>query len=225
MAWMPVKRTDTFESSDKPYISFTKDRIIFNTAFSRAAELGPGKRVSLQIDEKNFKIGFEFSDDTQKRDSWPLLGERKSLSGKHVGMFFSARGFLAQCAWARNVARLPSRKDKRFVPKREAGIWVVQLCPAFENKRARESLDIPADGFGIYRYLRENGEVMYIGRGLIRQRLAAPDRKDWTFDIVEYSLVENPDDQVKWEAHWLARYKEDHNGELPIYNKIGGQVQ
>ena len=100
-------------------------------------------------------------------------------------------------------------------------MWVIQLCPAFENKRARESADIPGEAVGIYRYLRSD-EVMYIGRGGIKQRLAAPERKDWLFDKVEFSLVENPDDQLKWEAYWLARYKEDNNGELPIYNKIGG---
>jgi excinuclease UvrABC nuclease subunit len=114
------------------------------------------------------------------------------------------------------------KKGSPFCSEEGGRLWLIQLCPAFEYKKARESADIPADATGIYRYLRDNGEIMYIGRGAIKQRLAAPERHDWTFDTVEYSVVENPDEQVKWEAHWLARYKEEHNGELPIYNRISG---
>jgi hypothetical protein len=102
---------------------------------------------------------------------------------------------------------------------------VIQLCPAFEERRARESADIPSDVRGIYRYLRESGEVVYIGRGEIKKRLSQPERHDWDFDRVEYSIVSDPDQQVKWEDYWITRFKESNKGRLPIYNKIAGSAK
>jgi hypothetical protein len=94
----------------------------------------------------------------------------------------------------------------------------VQICPAFENKKPRDG-EIPNKG-GIYRYKRA-GETVYIGRGNIAERAREPQRKEWDFDLVEYSLVTNPDEQTKWEYYWIERYKEEE-GRLPIYNKISG---
>ena len=106
--------------------------------------------------------------------------------------------------------------------KKEGNIWTVQICPAFDQRKARESATIPSEATGIYRYVSENGEIVYIGRGGIRKRLGSPDRKDWDFDTIEYSIVINPDEQVKWETYWLNRYKEKNNGKLPLYNKVSG---
>jgi hypothetical protein len=113
-------------------------------------------------------------------------------------------------------------KDRRFTPIREGSKWVIQLCPAFEIKKARESRDLPFQDAGIYRYLRESGEIVYIGRGPIKERLRSPDRKDWDFDRIEYSIVANPDDQVKWEDYWIERFKAEHNGKRPFYNMVSG---
>jgi hypothetical protein len=66
---------------------------------------------------------------------------------------------------------------------------------------------------------------VYIGRGPIKRRLSSPERADWTFDVVEYSLVADPDEQVKWEYRWIERFKEEHGGQMPIYNKISGSAR
>jgi len=112
------------------------------------------------------------------------------------------------------------------VPKQEntpfGKVWSIQLCPAFEERRARESKDIPPQARGIYRYVTEGGEIVYIGRGDINVRLRSPERQAWQFDMIEYSLVDDPDQQVRWEAHWIDRYKDDHKGKFPVYNKVGG---
>jgi len=50
----------------------------------------------------------------------------------------------------------------------------------------------------------------------------SPQRKDWDFDAIEYSKVDNPDQQVKWEHYWIERYKDEHNGKRPFYNKVSG---
>ena len=123
--------------------------------------------------------------------------------------------------WVQSVTKL-APKSRRFTVSKEGNLWVIQLCPAFEEQRARESADIPSDASGVYRYVRESGEVVYVGRGLIKSRLAEPQRVDWDFDRVEYSIVSNPDDQVMWETYWLDKIKRENKGKLPRYNRVSG---
>src|SRR5439155_18799209 len=113
-------------------------------------------------------------------------------------------------------------KNRRFIPRKEGNRWVTQLCPAFEMKRARESQDLSSNDVGVYRYLRENGDIVYVGRGPIRERLRCPERKDWDFNAIEYSIISNPDEQVKWEDYWIERFKADHDGKRPFYNRVSG---
>ena len=113
--------------------------------------------------------------------------------------------------------------ERRFYnPEKRTGMWVIQLCPAFEVRKARETEKIPSNSTGIYRYLTETGDIVYIGRGEINARLKSPDRKDWYFDYIEYSEINDPDMQVHWETYWIDKFKEQNNGKLPTYNKLSG---
>jgi hypothetical protein len=118
------------------------------------------------------------------------------------------------------VAKLPS-KYRQFIPKKEGKLYVITLCPSFEIRYARESKNIPKDTNGIYRYVREGGEVVYIGCGNILKRLQSPERSEWVFDLIEYSIIDDPDQQIYWETFWIDKFKEA-NGRFPIYNKLSG---
>jgi hypothetical protein len=155
---------------------------------------------------------------TVGRDRTYALSSRKD---KYSGLFWSNRGVISKRSWIASVAKL-SRLDRRFTPRREGNQWCIQLCPAFELKRARESADLSSEG-GIYRYRRGGtDEIVYIGRGPIKARLKCPERGEWNFDIVEYSVVPNPDEQVKWEDYWIERFKAEHDGKRPLNNRISG---
>lgn len=220
MAWQVVKREDRFQGSDKPFISISSDHIAFNAMFTRIAEIGPEKRVVVHIDPENRRIGFEFTSD-DRSDSFALSRASSDKKGKkRTGLFCSA-GFLREYAWIRSISKLPIPDRRFYNPKKEGQMWVIQLCPAFEERRARESANIPSDASGIYRYVRENGEIVYIGRGNIKKRLSSPDRQEWDFDIIEYSVIIDPDLQIKWEEYWIQRFSQE-NGRLPFYNKISG---
>lgn len=221
MAWKKVTREDTYEGSDAPYISVASHQFRFNAVFAKIAEIDLRSRVTLYIDDRERRIAFEFHTD-QKPDSFALTPDGSPGRGKaRKGLGCTSMGVLAKYPWVAAVSR-QAMKNRRFTPKKEGSLWVIQLCPAFEIRKARESADIPADHAGIYRYLREDGEIVYIGRGPIKARLNSPEREMWTFDVVEYSVVDDPDQQVRWEDYWIERFKEDHNGEKPIYNKISG---
>ena len=137
------------------------------------------------------------------------------------GLFCSSQGIVPKRRWLTAVAR-QSGKSRRFTPNKEGSRWVIQLCPAFEIRKARESEDFCSTDVGIYRYLRANDEIVYIGRGPITARLRSPERKMWDFHVIEYSIVPDPDDQVKWEDYWIERFKADHDGKRPFYNRVSG---
>ncbi len=218
MPWEVFARDDSIEGRDTPFVSVGVHHIGFNATFGKIAQLRPSTHVTVSVDSENLKIGFEFHDDNRS-NSFQL----SARSGTRSSFQCASQGLTQKYLWIGGVARLGPR-NRRFSPKKEGKLWVIQLCPAFEEQRARESADISSDVRGIYRYLRESGEVVYIGRGEIRKRLSQPERQDWDFDRVEYSVVADPDQQVRWEDYWITRFKEVNKGKLPIYNKISGSL-
>lgn len=200
-------------------------RFGFNAVFSRLADLDRSQRVTIYADTGNRKLGFEFHSE-EREHSHALVYQSGSQRGiKRRSMFSSSPGVIGQYDWVRSVANLRSKKARRFTPRQEGKFWVIQLCPAFEIRKARESKDIPSDAVGIYRYIRESGEIVYIGQGAIKKRLNSPERQDWDFSVVEYSIVADPDERLKWEDFWLEKFREANNGKIPIFNKISGQTR
>jgi hypothetical protein len=221
MPWEEVKRHDSFEGSDRPFISISAAHIAFGATFTRMAEITPSHRVIIYADPELLRLGFEFLTG-DKANSLALYSGRTEKKGeKSPGLSCSALGVVNQYPWVKSITKLSPRDRRFYDPKKEGKLWIIELCPAFEVRNARESTDIPSDAVGIYRYVRENGEVVYIGRGDIKKRLASPDRKDWDFDLVEYSIVKNPDQQIKWETYWIEKFQ-FANGRIPFYNKVSG---
>jgi hypothetical protein len=220
MAWTIVTRDDYFEGSESMFISLSHSHFGFNANFVRQAELDPELRVTVYVNSDARKLGFEFHKE-DKANSFSLSSASSAKKGeKRKGIQCASRGIVRKYSWIESVTKLTA-KNRRFNPKKEGKKWVIQLCPAFETRKARESDDIPSEARGIYRYVREDGKIVYIGRGDIRSRLKSPEREDWDFDTIEYSLIENPDEQVRWEDYWIEKYKGD-NGDLPFYNSVSG---
>lgn len=215
MALTVVTREDHFEDSNKRFISIAPQHIAFNARFVRDAAIDISYRVTLYADPDTITLGFEFHKE-DRPNSLSICGKNRQQ-----GLFCASLGLVNKFSWVKSITKLPPKDRRFFNPKKQGSIWVIQLCPAFEERKARESEDIPSDATGIYRYLRSAGEIVYIGRGEIKKRLKSPERKDWDFDVIEYSLLKNPDSQVKWEAYWIEKFNKQH-GQLPFYNKVSG---
>jgi len=80
---------------------------------------------------------------------------------------------------------------------------------------------IPSDAKGIYRYW-DKDVVVYIGKGNIKDRFREVGRSDWKFDTIEYSIINDENEQYEWESYWLEKFKEENSERLPYYNKIAG---
>ncbi len=209
MKWTLVTRKDTSQGNDKPFISVSLDHFSFNSKFVRQEGLDAGKRVLIHIDEDDRKIGFEFISDARD-NSFALSRASAATKGKKRGALNCASlGVVRMYPWIESVAKLDNLIYRRFEPKKEGSLWAIQLCPAFEEKKARESANIPSDAVGIYRYIRENGQIVYIGRGAIKERLSSPIRVDWDFDTIEYSII--PDQ--------INRYNGKITGSVSLWKK------
>lgn len=213
MPFEKFKRTHI--SANEPVISIYGNRFHYSAHFVKLAELKNFSYVNYYIDEVERKIGFEFS-------RTEVEGYSYMLENRNNKMWRStANEIISKYPWVRKVAFLKDRGINKFISKKRESLWTIQLCPAFENRIPRNEVNRIGDVKGIYRYLLKE-EVMYFGKGNIRQRVGDGERKDWEYDTIEYSLIENEEDQYQWEYFWLEHYKDNNLRLLPYYNKVSG---
>lgn len=216
----PFLRDDSFTRDSTPKISIRNEHIGFNAAFVKIANLQSFKKVNIEVDEEEFRIGFRFGNEDGPH-ALALFSDNPTHRTKATG----ATNLLKKYPYIKRISGFKNPLDRQFEVQRDIqdkAFWITQLCPAFEHIASSES-DLKHLK-GIYRYKRSNGEVVYIGKGNILSRLNALGRKEWDFDVIEYSIIEKPDEQSKWEDYWLNKFVE-REGRLPVYNKISGKKE
>ncbi len=224
MGYTTVKRDDQSKFNEFPKVTIRGRNFQFNSKFCEIAELSKKKRVSIKVDENARKIGFEFleSDDT---DGFMLFSDGGSRGTSKKSRIVSASQILNRYDWIRSVSLLKDSDLKKFDPQwnKFEKLWEINLIPAFEVKVSNQS-QVGLDVQGVYRYLRKDGSIVYVGRGRVKSRLSSPERKIWDFDTIEYSIIPDENQQIKWESFWLDRFVQE-NGKLPFYNQISGQKE
>lgn len=219
--WAKHRRDDGQSTDGKSLVSLRRNAIAFNAHFIRANNLSEFSRATVYIDADQRRIGFVFHSDTSDRDSFAMTPDGGSKAG--TARVIQVQSVMAKNRWLRAASDLKDGRVRQYSPiKHPDGKWVISIRPAFEVCVLRENAaQIPDDVSGIYRYLC-NGEIVYIGRGSIRARMASSERSDWEFDKVEFSPVEDQAEQERWESEWLEECR-SVSGFLPRYNRIGGR--
>ena len=217
-----VKARRRVAFTGRPLITVRSQAFAFNVAFVKQADLEKpaNRRVSLYFDDEDRRIGFEFHGRDDDPDSYAVTGDGGQRGKDKRGRAVQPTAEITSREWVRAVA---SGKERRFEPQRDSvrGLWVIQLCPAFE-KNAASVGDIPSETPGLYRLL-DGDEIVYIGQGApIRSRVRDHERDEWAFDRIEYCVVEDANSRNEWESRWLDRHR-DEKGSLPRYNRIGGR--
>lgn len=218
MAFKPFLRTDSFTRDSSPKISIRKEHIGFNAAFVKIANLQKFSKVRMEVDEDEFRIGFRFSNEDGPH-ALAIFSDNPSHSTKATG----ATNLFKRYPFIKKISEFQNSFERQFDVKQDIqdkSFWIAQLCPAFEHTSSSES-DLKHLK-GIYRYKRSDGVIVYIGKGDILSRLSALGRQDWDFDVIEYSVIEDPIKQSKWESYWLDKFVEKE-GKLPVHNKINGK--
>lgn len=221
--WIEVSPTSGDSVQKQALISIRPNTIAFSAQFILSSDLRDMKKVRLFLDQEGRQIGFVFLREADPEiRSYALTqdGGNKETNGRAIVV---AR-LMADNEWIRAVAMEKDRRVRRFVPTWDSTTtppkWVISLCPAFET-RVTDRSNIDSGTTGIYRY-RQGSDVVYIGRGQVRSRASAPERRDWEFETIEYTEIESNDAQEKWESFWLDAHVQEH-GTLPRYNRIAGR--
>ena len=195
----------------------------FNVAARNLAGLHDVHYMQVHLDSEDRLIVFEPMQGAKKMEGWIKLGTRKGNKS------LTAKGIVSRNEWIKAVAR-QDIADRKFEIHRYDGEvqgWSIQLMPAFEKSVVPSEIpDIDTGEKGIYRYRGgDNGdEVIYIGKGSIRDRFQQESqRRDWEVSRIEYSIVKDDQRAYEWEAYWIRRFQDENNGRLPRFNQVGGR--
>lgn len=207
--------------SDEAVITIADNRFQYSAVFSKIAELNKYNAVEYFVDVNSREIRFSFSKENDSKNKFTLQNKPGSNIYRSA-----AKELISRYLWVKKTASMPKVDDRKFVAKKINGMWNIQLAPSFEMTFHKG--DMPKeilDGSGIYRYLDKNNEIVYIGRGNIKNRYSESGREKWNFDKIEYSIINaGEQEQGEWESYWIEKFKESNNDRLPYYNKISGSI-
>ena len=199
----------------------------FSVVARNTAQLQNIHWMRVLTDEDDRLVVFQPVSGMQKRPGLLKLG----TSGKgHKTL--TAKGLIAQNPWINAVARLRDLAARKFEMREYAGQlppgpgekpWFIRLMPAFEESAMPSQIGrLDPNVRGIYRYL-SGDEVIYIGKGIVRDRYQQEsERASWRISKVEYSIIQDDQEALEWEAWWIDRFRNENNGRLPRYNRVGG---
>jgi hypothetical protein len=193
-SWTKHRRDDGQSTDGKSLVSIRRNAMAFNAHSIRSNNLSDVPRVTVFTDSEQREMGFLFHFDVSDRDSFAMTPDGGGKAG--VNRVIQVQSVMAKNRWLRAAFELKDGRARQYSPvKHPDGKWVICIRPSFEVGIPRSNASqIPGDDTGIYRYLL-NGEIVYIGRGTIRSRMASRERTDWEFDMVEFSPVEDQGEQ------------------------------
>ena len=199
--------------------------IAFNSAFVKMAELKDKRFVSFKVDLTAFRIGIRFHNNHDDPTALTLSqdgGGKGHALRERNNLAVVTGALMAGNKWVKAVATQKDLNLRQFEPEWESRekLWVIKLRPSFE-RHVEKVEDIPAGVVGIYRYVFGQ-DIIYIGKGNVRSRAQSPDRSDWKWDKIQYSIIDNEPQQYEWEKWWLDSF-EKSNGRLPEHNRVGGR--
>jgi hypothetical protein len=218
MPFEEFKPKGTLKADNREFISISKSHIRFSAAFARKAKITKSHVVKIGVNRADYQIQFSFTKDNTEN------GLALTQPKDHENFQCAAMGLLNAYEWIKAITTEMVNKNRQFTPRPFGKSWIIDLSPAFDLCEMRiESDKIPYKAKGIYRYIRsKTKEIVYIGKGEILNRLRSPERRDWDFDLIQYSIVEDESEQFKWENYWIEKYRSEHK-KIPFYNIISGK--
>jgi hypothetical protein len=201
-----------------PSVTIKADAISFSAKFVEVANLEQAEWCQLiEQDSDDCWVGFKFSEGERPMDS--LRFELNGSAGKsrivQTGAFVNGRPLLGRTA---QKERRESTFEMTFDRRKE--VWFTRLRPTFERMALYENISsIPSEAKGVYRYLDVNDELLYLGKGNIRDCLASRGRDEWGIRKIEFSIIANDEDSLRWMHHYVTEYRSNH-GEMPAMKRI-----
>ena len=208
----------------KSVLTINKTGIYFSAHFMIENKLEDVVSVQFKLSEDDpYLLGFNFLEEAGEPNS-VILSKSGRGRGGTSGRMVKATELFSSKLILQKIARHSNKSQRTFEIQqdRASRYYFVRLRPSFEHSLTIDQLEkIPEGARGIYRYSMK-GEVVYIGKGNLRDRTRDPQRDDWNVDRFEYSIVEDDDYAYQLEAEYLQEY-EDSIGRLPLYNIVRGR--
>jgi len=178
--------------------------------------------IFFRDDEDDYWLGFRLVEDFNRADSLALLATTKSNNRS-----CKASEIINKTPVLAHVQGLEYRAQRQFEIEfdKKNALWFIRLRPVFERGVLwADRRSIPEEVSGIYQYLSREGEILYIGKGLIRNRASSPDRDKWGVYRINFSILTTDEEALRWESFYIEEYKNRY-GVLPPFNRIGGHGQ
>ena len=201
-------------------LSFSKSGITLSAKFIRDKELGNHEAIVFyRDDDDDYWLGFRTIEENDQPDSLGLVAPNSAAS-----RYVKASEIINKTPVLAHIQGLEYKADRTFEIQWDKvnKLWFIRLRPVFERAALWSDRNhIPDDVLGIYRYWAKSGDLLYIGKGWIKARTNSSERQDWGIHKVEYSILKDDDESLRWESFYLEEHKNRY-GVLPPYNRISG---
>ena len=164
--------------SSKSLLIISKSGISFSAKFIKENNLGEKDAIEFFDNTNNeYQLGFQFLDESRDVGSLALMrhsnGSNKNKT-QCAGRNLKASELINNKKILKSIQRQPLKKNRMFEIKKSKQnplIYYVNFSPIFENTVRFDFINnLDYEVRGIYRYLDQNGETIYIGKGNIKER-------------------------------------------------------
>ena len=221
MAVRPIV-LDNKPSNDEVFVVGERNST-FSAKFMKSHQLEQMDWVQFQEDDEDiYWLVFKFFSDQGPVGSLAVTRAADAATGR-----ISSGGLVSGNRVLKAVANQDDKQTRTFLIgfDKKNDCWFIRLRPAFERSCLYvDKSSIPVGVSGIYRYFDKNDSLLYIGKGVIRDRLDSSGRDQWGVHKIEYSIIQDEQECLKWESHYIREYLERF-GIKPPYNRISGHKQ
>lgn len=211
-------------------LSVNPSGLYWSAAFVKEHDLQDYVAVKFFMDTDDpYMLGFQFLKEPSPNSlSLVASGRVKSKNGvkKVSGFSVKAQELFSNNSVLQAIAKHKDKHARMFeiTKSRNEDFFRVSFRPTFEIRVAwSEKTSIDKTLSGIYRYIDGEGMVVYIGKGMIRNRATDDLRTDWGVEWIEFSPLRTDDESFKWESYYLEEHR-SKTGALPVMNRVGGRT-
>jgi hypothetical protein len=213
--------------SQDSVLYINKSGISFSASFIKKEKLEAAEGVKFFVDDEDpYYLGFVFTSDSSAPNTLSLMASGRSKGGS-AGVTIKAAELINKNIVLKSIQKMPNKLDRTFeiTFDKQQKIYSILLRPNFEvTVNWSDKNRIPDSFSGIYRYLDNNGQTVYIGKGNIKARALSPERTQWGVTRIQYSVIESDDKSYYWENYYLERFV-SINGAKPPFNVIMGKSE
>jgi hypothetical protein len=212
--WIKLKRERVSRTNNESICIRNNRTICFSSPVVKKLNLTIGMYATFYTNEQEDKIMVSFTRQRKDDDSYLISNDGGKKGTREVSsLIIQSTSIIKKIS----KFKLYSNKKRDIEVQIKDNCLYFDLIPCFENTDMNLINEFST---GIYRLLKKN-EVVYIGKGKIKNRTISHKKNGLEFDKIEYSIIDSDEDCFKWESYHIEEYY-NQNNRLPSYNKIKG---